>query len=235
MQNGAVCCGRQIPLCSHSAERAGDSTPAPTVHQNKEWCRGGQHTRPHPPCSRMTEPSGAAVMSAIRPLKSRPTVSGSKYLHSRRERENHASSSREGLLLNRLYHEWSKAGRTGCKASPVVLPLDALVPKDVAVVAPGRVGDVDSAPLEEAGNEAGADAEGASSGERLQSRHTALMGDGKGVIRHALLLYDGKVHSLQRYCSDLHPHAACIPPSWRGAWEREEHGTVRYGCGTWDC
>ena len=108
-----------------------------------------------------------------------------------------------------LLRGFNGAKPDGGKASPVVLPLDALVPKDVAVVSPGWVGDVDSAPLEEAGDEAGADAEGARTGERLQSCDTALMGDGKGLVRRALLLYDGRAEVKrtvfrQQYCNALH-------------------------------
>ena len=102
------------------------------------------------------------------------------------------------------------AGTAGCCGrAPVVGPWDALVSKDVHVVGPGWVGDVHRASLEEAGDEAGADAEGARTGERLQSCDTALMGDGKGLVRRALLLYDGRAEVKrtvfrQQYCNALH-------------------------------
>ena len=63
--------------------------------------------------------------------------------------------------------------------TPVVLPLDALVPEDVAVVAPCWVGDVDGLALEEAGDEAGADAEGSGAREGLEDSDSALCEPGE--------------------------------------------------------
>ena len=44
----------------------------------RQWSTLFQHSTP---CNTITEPSGAAPMSSMRPEKSRPTVLGSKYLY----------------------------------------------------------------------------------------------------------------------------------------------------------
>jgi hypothetical protein len=67
------------------------------------------------------------------------------------------------------------------KVVPVVLPLHALVAKDVAVVAPRRVGDVHGLALHEASDEGGRDAEGAGAGERVQAHHAVLRACGVRV------------------------------------------------------
>eukprot|EP00955_Chlamydomonas_euryale_P082014 363662-Chlamydomonas_euryale.AAC.14 len=61
-----------------------------------------------------------------------------------------------------------------CCFAPVVLPLDALVAKDVAVVAPRRVGDVHGLALHEARDERRRDAQRASARQRVQAHDAVL-------------------------------------------------------------